>query len=77
MARKICIAASIAEPEALFVVTDNLGTADETVIQHIYAPTTSTQRTAIAALTVKQPAGSISYDSTTGALVTFDGTTWT
>jgi hypothetical protein len=76
VARKIAIAGSIAVPEPLFVVTDNEGTAGETVIQHVYAPTTATQRTAIAAETVKPPAGSYSFDSTTGLMHTFDGTAW-
>lgn len=76
MARKLCIAASVALPLPLFVVTDNEGTAGETVIQNIYAPTTATQRTALAAETVKPPAGSYSFDSTTGLMHTFDGTAW-
>ena len=83
MARKITIAGSIVLPEPLFVVADNLGTAGETpAIQHVYAPTTSTQRTALAALAVaavpfgKPPIGSYSFDSTTGLMHTFDGTSW-
>ena len=83
MARKITIAGSIVLPEPLFVVADNLGTAGEAPpIQHIYAPTTSTQQTALAALAVgdlpfgKPPIGSTTWDSTTGAALIFNGTAW-
>ena len=83
MARKITIAGSIATPEPLFVVSDNLGTAGETPpIQHVYAPTTSTQRTALAALDVaavpfvRPPIGSTTNDVTTGKLYVMGAAAW-
>ena len=73
MARKIDIGveATQAVPEPVFLITSNGGTVDEVAIQHIYAPMTSTQMTAIGA---NAPVGSVTYDSTTGALMIHNGT---
>lgn len=73
MARKIDLGveASATVPKPIFVITSNEGTVDETVIQHIYAPMSSTQMTAIGA---NAPVGSVTYDSTSGALYIHNGT---
>ena len=73
--RKIDVGEFTAElPLPLFKVTSNEGTATETDIQHIYAPTTSTQRTALYAAGI--PLGSTSNDSTTGKLFVVGAAAW-
>jgi hypothetical protein len=71
MARKICIGNG-ATPEPLFVVTDNEGTQGEVVIQHIYAPTSATQRGNM----LDSPNGSVTYDATSGLPLTWTGAAW-
>ena len=61
-------------PKPLFVVTSNEGTAGETEIQHIYAPTTATQRTALYADGI--PVGSTSNDSTSGKAFVVGAAAW-
>ena len=75
MARKLDVGAYGATlPVPTFIVTSNEGTAQETDIQHIYAPTTDTQRTALYAAGI--PIGSTSNDVTTGKLFVVGAAAW-
>ena len=76
MARKIDIGIEFGAvlPSPVFLITSNEGTAEETVVQHIYAPTTSTQRTALYADGI--PIGSTTNDVTSGKAFVVGAAAW-
>jgi len=76
MTRKIDVGVDYAStlPKPLFKVTSNDATAGETDIMHIYAPTTSTQRTALYAAGI--PVGSTSNDATSGKAFVVGAAAW-
>ena len=73
--RKIDVGAyGAATPLPIFKVTTNAGGAGETDIMHIYAPTTSTQRTALYSAGV--PIGSTTNDAVSGKAFVVGAAAW-